>query len=82
MLGAGILVRPLRQTADGELQAEAPEMVMLDPERRARLIAQVEGNTQMPEPVRARLIAQLSQDSIPASMLERLEDGAAPRQGG
>lgn len=82
MLGAGILVRPLRQDADGQVQAEAPEMVMLDPERRARLIAQVEGNTGMPEPVRARLIAQLSQDSIPASTLERLEDGAAPRQGG
>lgn len=82
MLGAGILVRPLRQNAEGQLQPDEPEMVMLDPERRARLIAQVEGNTRMPEQVRARLITQLSQDSVPAQTLERLENGGGPRQGG
>jgi hypothetical protein len=82
MLGAGILVRPLRQNSEGRLEAEEPEMVTLDPERRARLIAQVEGNTRMPEQVRARLITQLSQDSVPAQTLERLENGGGPRQGG
>ena len=56
-------------------------MVTLDPERRARLIAQVEGNTGMPEQVRARLITQLSQDSVPAQTLERLESGAGRRGG-
>ena len=81
MLGAGILVRPLRQNAEGQLQADAPEMVTLDPERRAKLIAQVEGNTGMPEQVRARLITQLSQDSVPAQTLERLESGAGRRGG-
>jgi len=81
MLGAGILVRPLRQDADGQLQPDEPNMVTLDPERRARLIAQVEGNTRMPEQVRARLITQLSQDSVPAQTLERLESGAARRGG-
>lgn len=82
MLGAGILVRPLRQNAQGQLEAEAEEMVALDPERRARLIAQVEGNTRMPEQVRARLITQLSQDSVPAQTVERLESGGGARQGG
>ncbi|NBB97918.1 MAG: efflux transporter periplasmic adaptor subunit, partial [Alphaproteobacteria bacterium] len=81
MLGAGILVRPLRETADGQVQADEPEMVTLDPERRARLIAQVEGNTRMPEQVRTRLITQLSQDSVPAQTLERLESGAGRRGG-
>jgi len=73
----------LRQDADGQLQPDEhePNMVTLDPERRARLIAQVEGNTRMPEQVRARLITQLSQDSVPAQTLERLESGAARRGG-
>lgn len=77
-LGAGILVRPTR--ADGA--AETADMIPLDPERRARLIAQVESNTRMPEQVRARLIAQLSQDSVPAQTLERLETGGGMRRGG
>jgi multidrug efflux pump subunit AcrA (membrane-fusion protein) len=74
-LGAGILVRPQRESASGEVIAETPEMVTLDPERRARLIAQVEGNARMPEQVRARMLAQLSQAEIPAATLERLENG-------
>ena len=82
-LGAGILVRPQRETSSGEVVVETPEMVTLDPERRARLIAQVEGNTRMPEPVRARMIAQLSEEAVPASMLERLENGGGrPQSGG
>ncbi len=79
-LGSGILVRPHR---DGEAQApaaaEAPEMVSLDAERRARLIAQVEGNSDMPDPVRARMLAQLSEDEVPAAMVERLENGGDTR---
>lgn len=86
-LGAGILVRPQRETATGEVVMDAPEMVTLDPDRRARLIAQVEGNTRMPEPVRARMIAQLAEDAVPATMIERLENGdggggGRPQSGG
>lgn len=82
-LGAGILVRPQRETVGAGEITEAPEMVTLDPERRARLIAQVEGNLGMPEQVRARMLAQLSEDTVPASMLERLEAGGArPQRGG
>ncbi len=75
MLGSGIRVRPQRETATGEVITDEPEMVTLDAERRARLIAQVEGNTRMPEPVRARMLAQLAEDEVPASMVERLEGG-------
>lgn len=83
MLGSGILVRPQRETAIGEVLVEEPEMVTLDAEQRARLIAQVEGNTGMPEPVRARMLAQLSEDQVPAAMVERLENGGGGRgQGG
>lgn len=80
-LGAGILVNPQSANAAdaGADGFETPEMVRLDPERRAELIARVESNTQMPEQVRARLIAQLEQDEVPAQTLERLEAG--PRGG-
>lgn len=74
-LGSGIQVRPLRENADGTPAPEADEMVTLDAGRRARLIAQIEGNTGMPEQVRARMIAQLSEDQVPAQMIERIENG-------
>ncbi|WP_439562128.1 efflux RND transporter periplasmic adaptor subunit [Roseinatronobacter sp.] len=74
-LGSGIQVRPLRENADGTPAPEADEMVTLDAGRRAQLIAQIEGNTGMPEQVRARMIAQLSEDQVPAQMIERIENG-------
>ena len=71
LLGAGIKVRALRP---GRAAAPAqPEMVELDDERRARLIAFVEGNTRMPEEVKQRLLSQLEQPSVPADTIQRLE---------
>jgi len=67
-LGAGILVRPLR---GGVPEAEA--MVRLSPERRAGLIEAVRANGRMPEEARARILATLEADEVPASMVERLE---------
>ncbi len=46
---------------------------MLDPDRRARLIAYVEGNGFIPADVRARMLDQLQQDEVPAQMVTRLE---------
>lgn len=71
LLGAGIKVRPIRP-AGGEAPAE-PEMVELDPERRARLVAFVEGNQFMPAEAKERVLAQLQQDRVPAQMVERIE---------
>jgi hypothetical protein len=72
VLGAGIRVAPIEPGA-AAAPAEADEDIALDPDRRARLIAFVEGNTRMPEEARARLIAQLNQDTVPASVVARLE---------
>jgi RND family efflux transporter MFP subunit len=73
LLGAGIKVSPLRQGAAAE--AETPEeMVTLTAERRAQLVAFIEGNTRMPEEAKTRLLAQLSADQVPASTIERIEE--------
>ncbi len=79
LLGAGIQVRP--QRADGAQAPAEPELVTLDAERRAALIARVSANTMMPEPVRTRILAQLEQDRVPARLVERLEQGRGPRGG-
>ncbi len=87
MLGAGIRVRPIRPAPAAEAtQAaaaggvrpaaatpEAATLIELDPERRARLVAFVEGNTRLPPAVRQRILAQLSEAQVPAQVVERLE---------
>ncbi|EIE50356.1 efflux RND transporter periplasmic adaptor subunit [Salipiger aestuarii] len=72
LLGAGIKVRPLR--AEGAPDPAIEEMLELDAERRARLVAFVETNTRMPDEARQTLLAQLAQDRVPASVVARLED--------
>ena len=81
-LGAGILVRPQREDMSGDPGQTAPDMIALDPERRAKLIAQVEENTRMPAEMRARMLAQLSEDVVPAAMVERLENGGGRARSG
>lgn len=71
-LGAGIRVRPIRP-GKAALSPEEPEMVELTPERRAALIAFVEGNSQMPAEAKARVIAQLAEDRVPARVVQRIE---------
>lgn len=72
LLGAGIRIRPIRP-GNAEAAAEGPEMVELDPERRARLVAFVEGNQRMPAEAKERALGQLQQDKVPARMVERIE---------
>ena len=71
LLGAGIKVRALRGAEDRAPQA--PEMVELDAERRARLIAFVEGNSRMPAEAKQRILSQLEQPTVPAEMVQRIE---------
>lgn len=81
LLGPGIKVRDLTAERDGRAapdETAAAGMVTLTPERRRALIATVEANTRMPEEARARILAQLLQDSVPAQMIARIEG----RQGG
>lgn len=71
LLGAGISVRALRPD-----QADAPtepEMLELTEERRARLVAFVEGNQRMPADAKERVLARLAEARVPARMVARLE---------
>ncbi len=71
LLGGGIRVRPLRQ-AD-EATTARDEMLELSDDRRARLLAFVEGVADMPEAVKTQLLSQLKQPRVPARMVRRLE---------
>jgi multidrug efflux pump subunit AcrA (membrane-fusion protein) len=76
LLGAGIRISPVREAAPAaaaETAAAGPEMVVLTPERRAALRALVEGNARMPDEAKARVLAQLEQDRVPAQVIARLE---------
>lgn len=79
LLGAGILVRPIRPAAeDGAVSAgtnasTGPELVELSPERRAKMVAFVEGNSRMPAAAKERVLGQLRQDKVPAQVVERIE---------
>ena len=75
-LGAGILVRAIGEAGTPEGGPDAGAMIRLDPERRARLVALVEDNARMPGDVKARLLAQLEAEEVPADMVARLEDRA------
>lgn len=81
LLGQGIRIRPVRPSAESAAAADAgtappPATVTLTPEHRARLIALVEANGRMPPEARARIVAQLSQDDVPAQLVARLESRA------
>jgi multidrug efflux pump subunit AcrA (membrane-fusion protein) len=71
LLGAGVKVRPLR--GDGAAAPEAPAMVELTEERRAKLVAFIEGNKMLPADVRDRILTQLQNPQVPAQMVERIE---------
>ncbi len=70
LLGAGIRVRPLRPGAEA---APEEEMLELSPERRAALIAFIEANGDMPDAAKARVLAQLAEDRVPARVVTRIE---------
>jgi hypothetical protein len=84
LLGAGIRVRVLDPVpVDAAMPGAAPEdaaslsvsddLLELDPERRARLVAFVEASGAMPDEAKARILAQLAQDRVPAQMVARIE---------
>lgn len=62
-----------RARAGQSATAEGSAMVTLTPERRAELIAFVEADTGMPEAARARVLAQLGADEVPAQTIARIE---------
>ncbi|MBD3679731.1 MAG: HlyD family efflux transporter periplasmic adaptor subunit [Rhodobacteraceae bacterium] len=72
LLGAGIRVKSI-QNDGAAAPAPEPEMLELDDERRAKLVAFVEGNQYMPKDVKERILSQLAQPMVPAQMVERIE---------
>jgi hypothetical protein len=82
LLGPGIKVRDLSASrseamsdAGGpeRLENAAAEMIALTPERRAALRAAVEANARLPEAAKARILAQLDEETVPARTVERIE---------
>ncbi|KIC46486.1 hemolysin D [Ruegeria sp. ANG-S4] len=73
LLGSGVRVRPLRLEANADA---VPDMVELTEEQRARLVAQVEASSRMPQAVKDRVLGQLSEASVPAALVQRLESRA------
>lgn len=80
LLGGGIKIKPIRavpegqtETAAAQIAPAAPEMIDLTPERRATLIAFVEGNDRMPAEAKARILGQLAAEKVPAQVIARLE---------
>ncbi len=76
LLGAGIKVRPLTE-ADApppvaNAAPAAPEMIALDPERRAKLVDFVQ-NSRMPPEAKTRILSQLQEDQVPAETVARIE---------
>jgi len=69
LLGAGIKVKVVRA---GVAQEDAA-LLELSEERRAALIAFVKGNDRMPEDAKARVLAQLAKDKVPAQTVQRIE---------
>ena len=70
LLGAGIKVRPVRQTDE---VPTTPAMVELTDERRERLVAFVESNQGMPKDVKARVLNSLANPQVPQRLVDRLE---------
>lgn len=71
LLGAGIKVKPLRK--GGAVIPVEPDMIELTEERRARLTAFVQSNSNIPKNRKDRILARLKEDKVPAEMVNRIE---------
>ncbi len=72
LLGKGIKVRVLNDDRFSE-STEDSAMLELSEDRRAKLIAFVESNSEMPEAVKTQLLGQLTQTQVSESTVKRLE---------
>ena len=78
-LGAGLQVEPIASAPAEETgspsAAPAPtdDMMTLDDDRRAALVAFIEGNTEMRTETRERVLAELALPEVPRATVERFE---------
>ncbi len=71
LLGDGIKVDPLLP-GEADAPPAPPEMVTLDPARKAKLVTFVQGS-RMPDDVKTRILSQLEEGEVPAETVNRLE---------
>lgn len=72
LLGAGIKVRPIDPDATTADVPAEPEMLTLDADRRAKLVAFVT-ESRMPQETKTRIMTQLEQEEVPAATVNRIE---------
>ena len=72
VLGNGIKVKPVSLGPEAP-KVEEPEMVELSEERRAKLMAFIEGNGYIPADAKKRILGQLKKEKVPAKVVERIE---------
>ncbi|PIE12886.1 MAG: efflux transporter periplasmic adaptor subunit [Rhodobacterales bacterium] len=74
LLGTGIRVKPVRTSANTLASAgQGAQMIELTPERRARLIAFIEKNRNLPDAARNRILKSLENPKVPARLISRIE---------
>ena len=62
-------MRPLRAEASAD-----PDLVELTDAKRAELITHVEASEDMPETEKTRMLGQLEEAKVPASLVRRIEN--------
>jgi multidrug efflux pump subunit AcrA (membrane-fusion protein) len=67
-IGAGVKVKPVRSGA----QLEEKRFVEISDEERQKFITAIEGNAYIPKDAKARIIANLNKEKVPAETVERL----------
>lgn len=72
LLGEGIAVRPYR-VPEERASVAVPFYLELTDERRARLVAFVQKDAQMPQETKDRMLAQLAEKEVPRQVVDRLE---------
>ncbi len=78
-IGAGIQVKPLEPVSAEDAAATAaappaePEMIVLDDERRAKLIAFIEANENMAAESKTRILGELAAPEVSLELVERFE---------
>ena len=75
LLGAGIKIKPIRPGATDVNNDEAPEPenIILDDERRQKMITFIDGNSYIPKSAKKKIIKALNEKKVPLKLINRIE---------
>ena len=75
LLGAGIKIKPIRPGATDVNNDEAPEPenIILDDERRQKMITFIDGNSYIPKSAKKKIIKALNEEKVPLKLINRIE---------